>query len=251
MNNRFANIPPVVKYLLIINGAMFLFSLGFKQFTGTNLSVYLGLHYYQSPLFEPFQIITHMFMHADFFHLFFNMYALFLFGSVLEAPRVWGSKKFIIYYMVTGFGAAALHTGVNFIQVQQMLEVVPQDYVDLVMGEGAKAIADGKNYTNAELGKLNGLINGATVGASGAVFGLLLAFGMLFPNVPLYLFFVPVPIKAKYFVMGYGALELISGFMNRPGDNVAHFAHLGGMLFGFILIKIWGKNENQNQNKWR
>ncbi len=233
--------PPVVKYLLIINIAMLIISYIYESMVGTDLSVYLGLHNFQSELFQPYQIITHMFMHGGIFHLLFNMYALFLFGSVLERNNVWGSQRFLIYYVVTGLGAAALHAAVSYYEIQSLIAEMSPDKVDLVLQEGHKVLAGGQNYTDAQAGKLNILVNIATVGASGAVFGLLLAFGMLFPNIPLQLMFIPVPIKAKYFVMGYGAIELFSGLANRTGDNVAHFAHLGGMLFGFILIKLWQK----------
>jgi membrane associated rhomboid family serine protease len=183
-----------------------------------------------------------MFMHAGFLHLLFNMYALWIFGQVLE--RVWGPKRFLIYYLVTGFGAAILHSLVNYFQAQSIMSSLTPEQINEVISKGYLALSDGMNYTNSAMGKLNLLVNIPTVGASGAVFGILLAFGMLFPNTELYMMFIPIPIKAKYFVMGYGALELFNGVANVPGDNIAHFAHLGGMLFGFILIKIWGKSSN-------
>jgi membrane associated rhomboid family serine protease len=126
-------------------------------------------------------------------------------------------------------------------QVVGILNTIPQEKINIVMQEGAKIIGNNQNFRDSDMANLNMLYNGATVGASGAVFGLLLAFGMLFPNVELFLMFIPMPIKAKYFVIGYGVIELFSGFANRAGDNTAHFAHLGGMLFGFILIKMWKK----------
>lgn len=245
MRNQLANMPPVVKYLLIINGAMYLITYLAESMMGIHLADYLGLHYFQSGLFEPYQIISHMFMHGSLIHLFFNMYALFLFGSILERNNVWGSQKFFIYYMVTGLGAAALHVAVSHFEIQSLMANMPQEKIDNVLGEGYKILLNNQNYTDPQAAKLNILVNIATVGASGAVFGLLLAFGMLFPNIPLQLMFIPIPIKAKYFVMGYGAIELLSGLANREGDNVAHFAHLGGMLFGFILIKLWQKNKHR------
>jgi membrane associated rhomboid family serine protease len=161
-----------------------------------------------------------------------------MFGRVLES--VWGPKRFFIYYFATGLGAAALHTFVNFIEFQYIASKLSPETVQMVMNNGAEILSQGQNYVDSP-GKLNLLLNTPTVGASGAVFGILLGFGMLFPNTQLMLLFPPIPIKAKYFVMGYGAIELFSGITGM-GANIAHFAHLGGMLFGFILIKYWNKN---------
>ena len=235
------SIPTVVKNLLIINCLFFLatFVLSAKGIDLTNL---LGLHYIKSNLFQPYQIITHMFMHGSIMHIAFNMYALWMFGKVLE--QVWGPKKLLIYYFITGLGAVFLHLLVMHFQIVHLLNTMPQEKISYVMSEGAKIIVRNQNFTDPDMANLNMLYNGTTVGASGAVFGLLLAFGMLFPNVELYLMFIPMPIKAKYFVMGYGAIELFSGIANRVGDNTAHFAHIGGMIFGFILIKMWKKKGN-------
>lgn len=231
-------IPPVVKNLIIINVIM-LFATFVLEMRGIDLNSILGLHYFASPEFRPFQLVTHLFMHAGIMHLFFNMFALWMFGRVLES--VWGPKRFFIYYFVTGLGAAALHTFVNYLEFQHVASQMSPDAVKMVLSQGAELFNQGKNYADADAGKLNLILNIPTVGASGAVFGILLGFGMLFPNTQLMLLFPPIPIKAKYFVMGYGAIELFSGIAN-PGSNIAHFAHLGGMLFGFILIKIWNKN---------
>ena len=165
----------------------------------------LGLWYPFSDFFRPYQTVTHMFMHSNFSHLFFNMFAIFMFGPHIE--RVWGQKKFLFFYLFAGFGAMITHLIVWYIEVTYF---------------GASS-------------------NGLVWGASGAVFGLLLAFGMLFPNTLIYLYFA-IPIKAKYFVAAYGLIELWLGLQNNAGDNVAHFAHLGGMLFGYLLIKYWRKN---------
>lgn len=236
-----SNLTPVVKSLLMINAGVLLFGFILKQMQNIDLSFVIGLYYFESDFFRPFQIITHMFMHADFVHLFFNMYALWLFGQILE--RVWGGKRFFIYYIITGLGAAALHTFVNYIQIKSSIGGLSESELELVLNQGGEALRQQKNFVNARMAEINLLMNIPTVGASGAVFGILLAFGMLFPNTELFLFFVPVPIKAKYFVIGYGVLELVNGFANVSGDNIAHFAHLGGMLFGFILIKYWQKDE--------
>ena len=218
------NTPQVVKNLIILNVLMYVVS----GLLGDAVAVpLLAGTYPGSPFFEPWQILTHMFMHGDLSHIFFNMFALYMFGSQLE--RVWGPKRFLTYYLVCGLGAFALHELVLGWQFYTELgtffpstsQFVPVDASDL---ERAGIIER---------------VFGRVVGASGAVFGLLLAFGMLFPNTRLMLLFPPIPIRAKYFVMGYGAIELLLALQNSPGDNVAHFAHLGGMIFGYFLLKRW------------
>ena len=221
----FSQLPEIVKNLLIINGLLFLGTISLENY-GIDLTQMLALHQFQSPDFRPHQLVTHMFMHANFTHLFFNMFALWMFGKTLE--NVWGGKRFLIYYMFTGLGAAALHLGVSQYEILSLQAQPNSSDLNMIL----------------EMRKLNLLITTPTVGASGAVFGILLAFGMLFPNTLLYIYFA-IPIKAKYFVMVYGALELYSGLSNNPADNVAHFAHLGGMLFGFLLLKYWQKNNTQ------
>lgn len=208
-------IPPVVKNLLILNGLMFLATYVAQNFD-IDLIRLLGLHSIESEYFRPYQFVTHMFMHGGFLHIFSNMFALWMFGSKLE--QVWGSKRFLFYYFFTGLGAAILHSGVTYWEIEQ--------------------------YRAAGVGlrQLTQLINIPTVGASGAVFGVLIGFGMLFPNTKLMLLFPPIPMKAKVFVFLYGAFELYAGFNSiQGGSNIAHFAHVGGMLFGFILIKYWQK----------
>jgi membrane associated rhomboid family serine protease len=234
----FNTIPPVVKNLIIINSIMLFFTyvLGLK---GIDLYKILGLHYYASPDFRPYQLVTHLFMHGDILHLAFNMFSLWMFGRVLES--VWGPKRFFTFYFVTGLGAAFLHTFVNFLEFQYIAGKMSPEDVQMVMSQGTEIFNQGKNFSDDLAGKLNLILNIPTVGASGAVFGILLGFGMLFPNTELMLLFPPIPIKAKYFVIGYGAIELFSGITNS-GSNIAHFAHLGGMLFGFILIKYWNRN---------
>jgi len=238
----FKNIPPVVKNLLIINGLFYLATILLKG-QGFDLADYLGLHYWKSEGFRPHQLVSYIFMHSsrDFTHVLFNMFAVYMFGRVLES--VWGSKRFLIYYMITGVGAGIIQLLVAHIRLIPILSEIPQEGIDLIMTEGYGALLEGKNFVDPLMAQANGLINSVTVGASGAVFGILLAFGMLFPNTELMLLFPPIPIKAKWFVLGYGAIELYSGFANNPNDNVAHFAHLGGMLFGFILIQMWKKDK--------
>jgi len=232
-------LPPVVKNLIIINVIMLLatYVLSLRGFDLANI---LGLHYFKSPDFEPYQLITHMFMHGGFLHLLFNMFALWMFGRVLE--NVWGPKRFFIFYFVTGLGAAIFYSFVNYIEFQYIASKLTPEVVQDIMAHGADILNQGQNYVG-QAGKLNSILNVPTVGASGAVFGILLGFGMLFPNTELMLLFPPIPIKAKYFVAGYGAIELYSGLTNS-GGNIAHFAHLGGMLFGFIMIKYWNSHTN-------
>lgn len=247
-------LPPVVKNLLIINGLMFLLklSLGNDALGRSVLDGILGMHYVGSPLFKPWQLVTHMFMHGDFGHLFLNMFALFMFGGPIE--RTWGSKRFLNYYLLTGFGAVVLHTGINAFEVKQheadlAAYGVQVSAVDIAVTESAYDINSAQEELNAiqsSSGAPQDVLYrvfwdraGVMIGASGAVFGVLLAFGMMFPNVQLFLLFPPIPIKAKYFVIGYGVLELFAGMSRSPDDNVAHFAHLGGMLFGFLIIRYW------------
>ena len=237
---NFRQLPEVVKNLLIINGLFFLATITLDGM-GFDMYQFFGLHQFQSAKFMPHQLITHLFMHGNFTHLFFNMFALWMFGKVLE--NVWGGKKFLIYYMITGLGAAAIHLGVSQYEIMSLQAQISSIDLNTILNEGGDILAGGQNYTNPIMGKLNLLIHTPTVGASGAVFGVLLAFGMLFPNALLYIY-LAIPIKAKYFVILYGLLELYAGISNNPADNVAHFAHLGGMIFGFLLIKYWRKNSN-------
>tara|TARA_E500000331_G_C17183534_1_gene681603 strand:- start:76 stop:786 length:711 start_codon:yes stop_codon:yes gene_type:complete len=229
---NFNELPVVVKNLLIINGLLFLATISLNNL-GIDLVKIFGLHQFQSNDFRPHQIITHLFMHGSFTHLFFNMFALWMFGKILE--NIWGQKKFLIYYMITGIGAAAIHLIFCQYQIINISNQIPELVNIAIEGKYNPSIPLSK--------KLTQLIITPTVGASGAVFGLLLAFGMLFPNALLYLYFA-IPIKAKYFVIGYGLIELYAGISNNPADNVAHFAHLGGMIFGYFLIKYWKQDTN-------
>ncbi len=246
----FRILPPVVKNLLIINGLFFLATVSLQSGFKIDLNSIGGLHYFGSDQFQPFQFITYMFLHGDITHLFFNMFAFWMFGNVIE--NVWGAKKFIIYYFVTGIGAALIQQSVHFIEIQSIIHTLLENgltksNIDQIIITG-KYNPDMLNFISEyDLSKFYYLHhNQYTVGASGSVFGILLAFGMLFPNALIYLYFA-IPIKAKWLVIGYGALELWSGIAANPGDNVAHFAHLGGMLFGFILIKMWKKKDINNR----
>ncbi len=229
--------PPVVKNLILANVLFFVVTMVMQQ-TGTDLYKILGLYFPASDNFRLHQMFTHMFMHGSLGHIFFNMFALFMFGRVLES--VWGPRRFLIFYLVTGLGAAVLHTLVNYFEYQSALAKISPDQLAYLK----ELAAQGKYIPNTASEKLTMILNTPTVGASGAVFGILLGFGMLFPNTELMLLFPPIPIKAKYFVIGYGVLELVLG-ISQPGSNVAHFAHLGGMLFGYFMIKYWNKNSKR------
>ena len=243
----FRDTPPVVKNLLIINVLAYVAMIMLRS-QDIDLTEYFGLHFWKSEAFYPHQLVSYMFMHSfTITHLLFNMFAVWMFGKVLES--VWGSKRFLIYYMVTGIGAGLIQLLVTYFRLMPLYEILSPEALDYGLKHGLEIINSGmgpENYvSDANFLKFIYLINSNTVGASGAVFGILLAFGMLFPNTELMLLFPPIPIKAKWFVIGYGAIELYSGMANNAGDNVAHFAHLGGMLFGFFMIKYWQKNSNR------
>lgn len=259
----FRLMPLVVKNILIINGLLFLATYIFAEKFNLDLTHYLGLYYFESTNFHPYQFLTHMFMHGNFMHIFSNMFALWMFGSAIE--NIWGSKRFAFYYLFTGLGAAALHLFISWYRFHGLEQAItayknspsPETFTYIILNHFPEYQLQLNDFISSWslFRNDNGFvtesfrfldhqyqmqINIPTVGASGAVFGLLLAFGMMFPNSLIYLYFF-VPIKAKYFVILYGVFELYSGIMNQPGDNVAHFAHLGGMLFGIILIMIWRK----------
>jgi membrane associated rhomboid family serine protease len=234
----FFGMPPVVKNIIMINILMLLaYYAGLKVFS-INLNEILGLYFPKSESFKPVQILSHIFMHANFWHLFFNMYALYIFGQILE--NVWGPKRFFIYYLVCGLGAAIVHESVIAYEYSKLVNTVGPDQLQTVLHEGASYLKNNQVFTNESMKDLQLLLNTPTVGASGAIFGILLAFGVLFPNTQLVLLIPPIPIKAKYFVMIYGGIELYLAF-TQPGSNIAHAAHLGGMLFGWFLIRYWRK----------
>jgi membrane associated rhomboid family serine protease len=256
-------LPPVVKNLLIINAILYLAYEVFKRRYNIDLDDLLGLHFPTSPKYHWYQFFTYMFMHAGLEHIFFNMFGLWTFGYVLE--NFWGPQRFLFYYIVTGLGAAFVQIIYTYYQLNiidaALATLDPDSYLKLMdhYFSGRDGIQnvysalkenphrlDALNVVRMDLTGLRSAIRDiSTVGASGALFGILLAFGMLFPNTELMMLFFPIPIKAKYFVILYGAIELFSGVYQIEGDFVAHFAHLGGMLFGFILIKIWQKDRSQ------
>ena len=225
--------PPITKNLIIINVLVFLAQVGLTQFNITEtiqLYPYMSeellqilrrspnLPYAEGYEFQPYQIATHMFAHGGLMHILFNMFVLWMFGRNLE--NVWGPKRFLLFYIVCGVGAALCHLGIQYIRSEQLLA----------------AVEAGTSTDN-----LIGAIAPA-VGASGAIMGVLVGFAYLFPNTELFIMFIPVPVKAKWAVLGYVAIDLFGGFANIAGDNVAHFAHLGGAFTGFILVLIWNKN---------
>jgi membrane associated rhomboid family serine protease len=231
----FKILPPVVKNLLIINVLFYLATILSYRINMTDI---FAMHYFGSKLFRPYQILTYMFMHANFMHIFFNMFALWMFGSILE--RVWGPRRFLLYYFVCGIGAILVQMLVSYYQIRHIEAQLTPEQINYVMSQGYQILTEGKNFNDTLMGDLNLLYNVPILGASGAVFGLLLAFGVLFPNALLYVYFA-IPIKAKWFVLIYGGIELYSGFANYQGDNVAHFAHLGGMLFGLVFLLYFNK----------
>ena len=229
------SIPTVTKNLLIINVLMFIATWVFEM-KGVDLSDYLGLHFFMASDFKVYQLITYMFMHGGFQHIFFNMFALWMFGVVVE--NTWGPKKFLFYYIACGIGAGLVQ---ELVQYSHYIIEGLAAYDSVRTPDGVLPMGDYLNLWN-------------TVGASGAVYGILLAFGMLYPEQRIFIFPLPVPIKAKWFVLIYVAIELLSA-LGTTGDGVAHFAHLGGMLFGFLLILYWrfkAKNRTSHSySGWR
>lgn len=241
-SGRLGNIPPATKNLIIINVILWLVALLFPSFGTNGLLGKLGLHFIESDSFNPIQIFTYMFLHDShsIWHLAFNMFSLWMFGRILE--QVWGTKRFLLFYFVCGVGAALIQEAVwvltwehDYIREIARLNGLTFDNMKAIV-EQAQASGSGEFMRGMMMYKDQFV----TIGASGAIFGLLLGFAFVFPNMPLYLFFIPVPIKAKYMVIGYAVLEFFFGVGGKM-DSVAHFAHLGGMLFGLILLLYWRK----------
>ena len=221
-STKFSILPPVVKNLIIINVLLFLLKMVLGNMN-IDLDLILGLFYWESPYFKIWQPLTHIFMHGNLTHLLFNMFALWMFGSTVE--NVLGQKRFLILYFVAGLGAALCQVLVYHYQLAPL----------------ADAIRTNPDQYGFLLADRNSPLNVPMVGASGAIFGLLFAFGYLFPNAMIYIYFL-FPMKAKWFVAIYAALELFAGIKNSVGDNIAHFAHLGGMVFAFFLLRYWKSN---------
>lgn len=247
------NITPVVKQLLIINVIFFIGT----ELVGPAAFEMLAMYYFENPKFQYWQVISHMFMHGGIMHIAFNMFALYSFGSALE--HMWGGKKFLFFYISCGLGSAALHTLVNYYAFDSSAQILMQN--GIARADILSTLAEGKygviwsDYLSAP--QLQSLIDSfrvPVVGASGAIYGLLVAFAFLFPNAKLALMFIPVPIKAKYFVAGILVLDLFLGLKGDSifgggGTGVAHFAHIGGALVGFIMMYYWKKNEF-DKHRW-
>ena len=229
----FSNLTPVVKNLLIINIIFFIATYVLGHIF--DMEKWLAVYYFNSPHFRAWQVISYMFMHGGIAHIFFNMFALFMFGPILEYSV--GSKRFFNLYFISGIGAIIIQMAVQAIQVHGITGGFILSNPDL----DSSYLQFGVNAQ-----KLYEIYNTPVVGASGAIFGLLVAFGMLYPNMEMMILFIPVPVKAKYIIPGYIAIELFSGVGQFSGDNVAHFAHLGGALFGFIMVKFWHLNRPTN-----
>ncbi len=228
----FAGLPVVTKNIIIINVIMYLATLAFET-VNVDLVKLFGLHYYLADDFKPHQFITYIFMHGGFSHILFNMLGVYIFGQVLE--QVWGPKRYLIFYILTGLGAALAQYIIMHFEISDVLDIVNQDINsrNLDTSQRTELINQKYEYLNKHV----------IIGASGSLFGLLGGFGMLFPNRELYLYFF-IPIKAKWLVILYGGFEIFSGLQNNPTDNVAHFAHIGGLLVGIALVLFWRKDRN-------
>lgn len=219
----FQGIPPVIKNLVIANVLFFLAEMTFgNPFTGP-----LALHYYDHPDFHFWQLASYMFLHAGWQHILFNMFALWMFGSTVE--DVWGGKRFLIFYLICGVGAALFQMGIMAIEMNVLLSKVNAGSISK-----EEFLAYGGDIYNMTV-----------VGASGAINGVMVAFAYLFPNAPMFIFFIPVPIKAKYIVIGYFLIDLFGGINPASGDNVAHFAHVGGAIIGLILVITMNKTNRR------
>ena len=240
-NSFFSRIPTITKNLIIINFIVWLATMVLSSRVGFDIEKFGALHYFEASDFNPVQLITYMFMHADFTHFFFNMFALFMFGTTIE--RTLGQTRFLFYYISCGLGAAIIQEITWYFTWESIFTMPLANQNAISLEEMSQAITQAQAM-GLDMPFLNQLL---TVGASGAVYGILLAFGMIFPNQPIYMMFIPIPIKAKYFVIGYGAIELLYG-LSMANDGVAHFAHLGGMLFGLLMILYWKRKGIINGN---
>ena len=242
------SLPDIVKQLIIINVLFFLGSMSL----GNTAYDLLALHYPQNPKFAPWQVATHMFMHGSINHILFNMFGLWMFGGTLA--QMWGRNKFLFFYLSTGLGAAALQLGINYFQISTVVEqLVEAGYSATALTETLQSGQYNTAWSNVisqtELNQLLTSFNMSMVGASGALYGILVAFAFLFPNTELMIIFLPIPIKAKYFVPILLASDLFFGFSSYSLGPIAHFAHLGGAVTGFIMMWYW-KKQQFNNNRW-
>ena len=242
------SLPDIVKQLIIINVLFFLGSMSL----GNAAYDLLALHYPQNPKFAPWQVLTHMFMHGSINHILFNMFGLWMFGGTLA--QMWGSNKFLFFYLSTGLGAAALQLGINYFQISTVAgQLVEAGYSATSLTEtlqsGQYNTAWSNDISQTQLSQLLTSFNMSMVGASGALYGILVAFAFLFPNSELMIIFLPIPIKAKYFVPILLASDLFFGFSSYSLGPIAHFAHLGGAVTGYIMMWYW-KKQQFNNNRW-
>lgn len=239
-------LPPVIKNLLIINGLVFLFTLPNWEISHW-MYQYLSLYSFESPLFKPYQLITYQFMHGSIGHIFFNMFALWMFGAVIENQI--GSKRFLNFYLLSGIGAALFQMGLTYWQYKSATAGFTSEEIEYIKTQGTAAYLEGKNFADLALAKIVQIINTPMVGASGAVYGVLSAYAYFFPNQIIY-FNLFIPIKAKYFVIIMMVISVVAEFTGS-GGNIAHFAHLGGGVIGFLLIYFSEKRRNKNKFKVR
>lgn len=239
-----------IKHLLIINILFFIAT----SMYGEQMYQMFSLWFPENENWRIYQIVSHMFMHGGFMHILFNMYALWAFGSPLE--RMWGMNKFLFFYFSAGLGAALIHTGVNYYYFNEGVEAIVNYGMNEaqlleIIGEGKYSPDWYKAASKSTIDNFLGAFNTPAVGASGAIYGILVAFGMMFPNSELFLIFLPIPIKAKYFIPVLVGLDLFSGVTGYPifGSGIAHFAHVGGALFGFLMMWYW-KRTQFNKNRW-
>lgn len=261
------NLGPITKNILLLNVVMFIITLFFES-KGVNIGSLLGAHYFGTPLFQPYQIVSHFFMHGGFFHIFMNMYILAMFGSFVE--RLWGPKRYLMFYLASALGAFFLYNGVGFFQIMELkqqignplaitdMNLMLKEYGSLDLNQlfdvlnkygMIQDVVDGTGIPNAKGELLLQYYSKSMtpmVGASGAIFGIMAAFALLFPNTELMLIFPPIPIKAKFLIGGYFIFEVYNSFQN-PGDSVAHLAHVGGAIVGGIIVLIWRK---RGKNFW-
>jgi membrane associated rhomboid family serine protease len=240
-SDTWGSLPTVTKNIIILNVLMFGVTF-FHPFQPSSQEIHdlFSLHLLGSPLFRPWQLLTHMFMHAGVWHIFFNMYGVFMLGSRLEYR--WGSQRFLIFYLLCGFGGALAYMSWQQLHIQSALNALSPEELE----QCRQIVLDGSGYGSPAVIKVAEAWLSPMMGASGALFGVMAAFGMVFPNVQLMIPFIPVPIRAIKFVIGYACVELALGLLNFEGDHIAHFAHLGGGLVGFILVRQWERFRPQN-----
>lgn len=229
----FNNLTPIVKNMIFLNVIVFLIS----NILPASITQYGSIYFYESEMFRPFQIVTSMFMHGSLMHLAFNMMSLYFLGPYVE--KVMGSQRFLVFYLACGLGATVLHIGFNAYEYYKLVDHIDPNYIQSVMNEGRDYLLRGRNYSDPDLAGLNRTLNVGALGASGAIYGVMIAFAAIFPNLKLMVFPLPIPIAAKYLAVGLVAFGIINGFGGMQ-QGIAHFAHVGGAITGFLLVYFWG-----------